>query len=95
MRRSSASPVDLPAVQVRAGEQRVVVEHLLEVRDGPGRVDGVAGEAAADLVVDPAGGHRPQRVERHLRARRARSRNSITDAAGNFGAPPQPPLTLS
>ena len=30
---------DLPGVQVRAGEQRVVVEHLLEVRDEPARVD--------------------------------------------------------
>ena len=29
--------VDLPAVQVGAREQRVVVEHLLEVRDGPAR----------------------------------------------------------
>ena len=56
----------LPAVQVRAREQRVVVEHLLEVRDGPGRVDRVAGEAAPDLVVDPAAGHRAQRRQRCL-----------------------------
>ena len=57
---------DLEAVQVRAGEQGVVVEHLLEVRHDPGGVDGVAREAAADLVVDAPGGHRPQRVQRHL-----------------------------
>ena len=44
----------LPAVQVRAREQRVVVEHLLEVGDEPVRVDRVAREAAADLVVHPA-----------------------------------------
>ena len=50
-------------MQVGAGEQRVVVEHLLEVGDEPGLVDRVAGEAAADLVVDAAVGHR---VERHL-----------------------------
>ena len=56
----------LPAVQVRPGQQRVVVEHLLEVRHGPGRVDGVPGEPAADLVVDPARRHRPQRCQRHL-----------------------------
>ena len=48
----------LVAVQVGAGEERVVVEHLLEVGDEPAGVDRVAGEAAADLVVDPAGGHR-------------------------------------
>ena len=62
---------DLPAVQVGAREQRVVVEHLLEVGDAPGGVDAVAVEAAADLVVDAAGGHVAQRLQRHRRARRA------------------------
>ena len=57
---------DLEAVQVRACEQRVVVEHLLEVRDDPAVVDRVTGEAAADLVVHAAGGHPAQRVQRHL-----------------------------
>ena len=56
-----------PAVQVGARQQRVVVEHLLEVRHGPGGVDAVAREAAADLVVDAARGHRAQRLERHRR----------------------------
>ncbi len=42
---------DLPGVQVRPGEQRVVVEHLLEVGDRPPHVDRVAREPAADLVV--------------------------------------------
>jgi hypothetical protein len=81
-------------VQVRAREQRVVVEHLLEVRDDPPRVDAVAGEPAADLVVHAAGRHPAQRVQRHLALSR-RSRNSITDACGNFGAPPQPPSSAS
>ena len=57
---------DLPGVQVGAGEQRVVVEHLLEVRDEPGAVDRVAGEAAADLVVHAAARHPAQGVQRHL-----------------------------
>ena len=57
---------DLPAVQVRARQQRVVVEHLLEVGDEPVGVDRVAREAAADLVVHAARGHRAQRVGRHL-----------------------------
>jgi hypothetical protein len=48
----------LVAVQVGAGEQAVVVEHLLEVGDLPGRVDRIAGEAAAELVVDAAREHR-------------------------------------
>ncbi len=44
----------LPAVHVEADQQGVVVEHLLEVRHQPGRVDRVAGEAAAEVVVDAA-----------------------------------------
>ena len=52
----------LPAVQVGAGQQRVVVEHLLEVGDEPLGVDRVAGEAAADLVVDAAAHHPVERA---------------------------------
>ena len=47
-----------PQVRVHPGEQRVVVEHLLEVRHGPARVHAVPGEAAAKLVVHAAAGHR-------------------------------------
>ena len=47
-----------PGVEIRRGEQRVVVEHLLEVRDEPLAVDRVPVEAAADEVVHPARGHR-------------------------------------
>ena len=45
-------------VQVDADQQRLVVEHLLEVGDEPLLVDRVAGEAAADVVVHPAARHR-------------------------------------
>ena len=48
-------------VQVRGDEQRVVVEHLLEVRHEPALVDRVAVEAAADEVVHAARGHRVER----------------------------------
>ncbi len=54
-------------MEVGPGQERVVVEHLLEVRDGPGRVGRVAREAPAELVVDPARGHRRERVARHRR----------------------------
>ena len=57
---------DEPPVQVRGDEQRVVVEHLLEVRHEPALVDGVAVEAAADEVVHPAGRHRVERLHRRL-----------------------------
>src|SRR3712207_6904843 len=41
------------------------VEHLLEVRDDPVPVDAVAGEAAAELVVGAAAGHRLEGAVRH------------------------------
>ena len=45
-------------MQIDAQQQRVVVEHLLEMRDDPPGVDAVPGEAASQLVVDPASRHR-------------------------------------
>jgi len=41
-------------VEVGTGQEGVVVEHLLEVRDEPDIIHRVAGKAATDLVVDPA-----------------------------------------
>ena len=84
----------LPAVQVGAGEQRVVVEHLLEVGHGPGGIDRVAVEAAAELVVDAAVHHRVERRRGQLGRPRS-SRNSSVQCGGNFGAPPQPPCARS
>ena len=60
-------------VRVDPQQQCVVVEHLLEVRHHPLRVDGVAGEPAGQLVVDAAAGHRltsaPHRRQRNRRSR--------------------------
>ena len=47
-----------PQVDVDAQQLGVVVQHLLEVRHDPGGVHGVAGEAAGELVVHAAAGHR-------------------------------------
>ena len=60
-------PGDLRRPGVEAGQQGVVVEHLLEVGHQPALVHGVAGEAAADLVVDAAVGHRGQGAVHHGR----------------------------
>ena len=54
-----------PPVQVRRGEDRVVVQHLLEVRDEPALVDRVAVEAPADDVVEPSRGHPVERRRHH------------------------------
>jgi hypothetical protein len=50
------------AVDVRPNERGLVVQHLLEVRDRPVGVRAVAVEAAAEVVVEAAGGHRVERV---------------------------------
>src|SRR5690606_22878551 len=55
----------VPAAGVSEREQfeelRVVVEHLLEMRHEPALVDGVAREAAAEVVIDAALGHARER----------------------------------
>src|SRR5437667_4123508 len=55
----------LAGLEVEAGELRVVVEHLLEVRHAPPGVGRVAVEAAAELVMDAARGHALERRRRH------------------------------
>ena len=57
---------DLVGFQVGDGELRLVVEHLLEVRDVPARVGRVAVKAAAQMIVDAARRHVTQRGEVHL-----------------------------
>src|SRR4029077_6530669 len=54
------------AVQIDRNEQRVVVEHLLEVRHEPLPIDGVPMEAAAHEVLTASGGHRVERLRREL-----------------------------
>ena len=54
-----------PPVGVHPQQQGVVVQHLLEVRHDPRLVHAVAGEPAAELVVDAAARHRLQRPLRH------------------------------
>ena len=53
-----------PARQLRVEreEQPLVVEHLLEVRNGPAAIDAVAMEAPADLIVEAAPRHLPRRL---------------------------------
>ena len=86
-------PGDEPGVEVRGREEGVVVEHLLEVRDEPGFVHGVAVEPAAEDVVHAARGHsvegRPHHRERvvapgsqqELEVRRRRELRRAPEAA--------------
>ena len=57
---------DLPGVHIHARELRVVVEHLLEVRDQPAGIRGVAVETAAKLITDTARGHRVKAPARNV-----------------------------
>ena len=54
-----------PSVHVHARQLGVVVQHLLEVRNEPLGVRRVAMEAATELVVHPAVGHRVKRPTCH------------------------------
>ncbi len=65
-RREEVVPRRLGGLEVSEHELRLVVEHLLEVRHAPLGIDGVAMEAAADLIAHPAQRHRPQRFSGHL-----------------------------
>ena len=78
-------------MQIRGNEQRVVVEHLLEVRHEPLLVDRVAVEAAADEVVHAAARHPVERAleprssapraEQELERRRGRELRRVAEAA--------------
>ena len=59
------------------------------------RVDGVAGEAAAELVVDAPGGHGVERARHHLELAAAQQQLDASEAGGNLGAEPKPPQRAS
>ena len=69
-------------VGVDPHQQRLVVEHLLEVRHEPLAIDRVAGEAAADVVVHPAGRHRVERRRDDLAQARDRPSGGGRTAGG-------------
>ena len=53
------------SLRVRGEQRAVVIQHLLEMRNLPVTVHGVAAEAAAEVIVDAALGHARQRQRRH------------------------------
>jgi hypothetical protein len=57
---------DLVRLGVNDGKLRLVVKHLFEMRDEPGRTCGVSVRSSAQLIVDAAAFHRAQRVEGHV-----------------------------
>ena len=94
-RRSSWSPLTCQPCRYARASKRVVVQHLLEVRDQPAGVHGVAREAAAHLVVHAAAGHGAQGVEAHPPSRPGPAGTRSVEAGGNLGAPPKPPCSAS
>ena len=59
------TPEGRRGVRIDAQQLGVVVRHLLEMRHDPLRIDAVAVEAAAELVVDAARRHSVERAEDH------------------------------
>ena len=57
---------DEPDIGEKSQERPVVIEHFLEVGNGPVRIDAVAAESAAQLVVDATLAHAFERDERHV-----------------------------
>ena len=88
------------AEQVRAGhrtgDERVVVQHLLEVRNQPARIDRVPVEASAGVVADAAGRHAIECVRRHrhpVRSRAAGPEQEVEeDRLGKLGRPAEAPV---
>ncbi len=86
-------PGDDPRVQVRRRQHGVVVEHLLEVRHEPAVVHRVAVEATSTMSYMPPAAI-PSSVAVTMASEPSsprRSKNSSVEAAGNFGARPNPP----
>ena len=59
---------ELPCAEIHAGQLCVVIEHLLEVRDDPLGIDGVAGKPTEEVVVDAALRHGGQLADEHVEA---------------------------
>ena len=59
---------DLIALQVGSGQEGIVVQHLLEMRNQPALVGGVACEPTADMIVDPPCRHSIERTRDHLQS---------------------------
>ena len=97
-----------PPVQVDAGQQRVVVEHLLEVRHHPARRPRCTARSrppagrrcrwtpCAATCSTPCPGRAAPLLPGAVPVRAAcRSSHSSTMDGGNLGAPPKPPFTWS
>ena len=72
----------IASVRRRVGQQRdqlgIVVEHLLEVRHQPQRIDRIARKAAAQVIVDAALADVDERVQHGLAKRRILRRQGLT-----------------
>src|SRR5882672_2433474 len=65
--RMARLPSYQPSIEIQLRELGVVVEHLFEMRHKPFSIYGVAGEAAAELIMNASGGHALTSLEDHFR----------------------------
>ena len=79
------APAGVPGeVGIQREQRPVVVEHLLEMRNRPERVDAVAREPAAKLIVDAAVGHARERDLDHVERVRVIGANRFPQAQLQF-----------
>ncbi len=89
---------NLIGLAIDNSELRLIVEHLLEMRNAPLRVDGIAMEAPSNLIVDATPRHPLQRSGRHIESpglpgAGVRAQQELDrDGPGTTGAPPKPPF---
>jgi len=57
---------DEPGVCVQEQQRTIVVEHLLEMRNVPALIYAIPAKTAAELIVDAALGHLPERMQRDM-----------------------------
>src|SRR5213075_1995979 len=84
---------DLPAVEIGARQQGVVVEHLLEVGDEPARVHRIAREAGGNLGAPPTPPCTASYWSRSVRTASSSRRGSIGCFEGLSTAAPRRWLT--
>jgi hypothetical protein len=73
----------LPCFEIGFGQQRIVVEHFLEMRRQPLSIDRVTMKTPANLIVNAAAGHVVQRRSGHVQQLLIAGMQVLTQQQGN------------
>ena len=78
---------DLIRFQAGDGKLRLVVEHLLEMRHAPLAIDRIAVKPSAQVIVDAAGAHLRERLDRHVERLALAEPRVVTEQEGKHRRP--------